>query len=323
MGGCICKKNESSGAYVKSDKVRRSNLQIFQTLLFVFLFNLTSEFFIFLIVKQIYLQSKTMKLEEMRLRSREIEQWKPYKKLSPQLKQQIKQYQKYKWQESRGVDVENLLKNFPKEMIKNIKRELCLELLKKVKQFSNLGKRMLNDLCYHAKPVLFIENSYMRKEGDQIDEMLFIVQGNLMTYSSSSKDTSRLEDGDFCGEELLQEWLYCQYQQSISLPLPTSDTNIKALSKVEAFALPADDLKNVYDWAARQLQLAFRKRKHHNHNQKKRYHHHHLHIKIDGGGGGGGGFNISASVNTSMYASSPDDAVPVGSPQLAIHEEDK
>lgn len=196
---------------------------------------------------QIYLQSKTIKSEELRLRTREIEQWKPFKKLSNNLRKEIKQYQRYKWQESRGVEVENLLKNFPREMIMNIKRELCLELLKKVKHFSRWEKRMLHELCFYAKPVLFIKRSYVRKEGDPINEMLFIVQGKLRTYSSSGSDrTGCLKDGDFCGEELLEEWLY-HHPSSLHLPLllPTSTRNIQALTNVEAFSLLADDLLRV------------------------------------------------------------------------------
>ncbi|XVF10035.1 hypothetical protein REPUB_Repub07fG0149100 [Reevesia pubescens] len=228
---------------------------------------------------QIYLQSKTMKLEELRLRTREIEQWKPFKTLPPQLQKEIKQYQRYRWQESRGVDVENLLKNFPKEMIKNIKRELCLELLRKVKQFSYQRERVLNELCYYAKPVFFIERSHISQEGDPIDEMLFIVQGKLRTYSSCNKKNAYLKDGDFCGEELL-EWVEFRYHQSLHLPI--SNRNIQALTKVEAFSLLADDIKSVYNWAARQILFAYRRRK-----QRRPCR---LHIEIAVGGD-----NISAS----------------------------
>ncbi|XP_022714568.1 cyclic nucleotide-gated ion channel 1-like [Durio zibethinus] len=286
----------------------------------------------FLFVKQIYLQSKTLKLEELRLRNREIEQWKSFKKLPYKLQRQIKQYQRYKWQESRGVDVENLLKNFPKEIIMNIKSELFLKRLTKsfnygkVKRFNFLGDRALNELCYYAKPVLFIKRSYITKEGDPIDKMLFIVQGKLRTYSSSNKtsesdDTAYLQDGDFCGEELLEEWHPFQ-----SRHFPISKRNIQALTKVEAFSLSADDWKNLCIWEVRKLQF-FRR----NHRRRREYDHL-LDIKIAGGVD-----NISASGNTSIDASSPDNSaletmqlinsrLSAGSPRpepLAIREEEE
>lgn len=87
------------------------------------------------LVKQIYLQSKTIRSEEMRLKVREIEQRMPFQKLSGNLQQQIKKYQQYVWRETKGVDVENLISNLPRDLRRNIKRELCLDLLKKVSSF--------------------------------------------------------------------------------------------------------------------------------------------------------------------------------------------
>lgn len=64
-------------------------------------------------MRQIYLQSKTMRSEEMRLKLREIEQWMPYQKLSKDLQQQVKKHQGHVWRETRGVDVENFLNTLP------------------------------------------------------------------------------------------------------------------------------------------------------------------------------------------------------------------
>lgn len=72
----------------------------------------------------------------MRLKAQEIEQWTPFRKLSGKLQQQVKKYQRYVWREIKGVDVENLLNNLPKDLRRNIMRELCLDLLKKVSSLS-------------------------------------------------------------------------------------------------------------------------------------------------------------------------------------------
>lgn len=79
--------------------------------------------------KQIYLQSKTIRSEEMRLKGQEIEQWMGFRKLSRDLQQKLRNYRQYVWRETKGVDVENLLNNLPNDLKRNIKSELGLELL--------------------------------------------------------------------------------------------------------------------------------------------------------------------------------------------------
>lgn len=84
----------------------------------------------------------------MRLKGREIEQWTPFQKLSENLQQQVKKYQRYIWRETNGVDVENLLNNLPRDLRRNIKRELCLELLRKVSSFLSLAFMPIFSLMY-------------------------------------------------------------------------------------------------------------------------------------------------------------------------------
>ncbi|XLU32292.1 hypothetical protein S245_068358 [Arachis hypogaea] len=52
--------------------------------------------------------------------------------LPDSLRQQIRQYEQYKWQETRGVDEDNLICNLPKDLRRDIKRHLCLALLMRV-----------------------------------------------------------------------------------------------------------------------------------------------------------------------------------------------
>lgn len=84
---------------------------------------------------QIYLQSRTAKAEEMRLKGKEIEQWKGFRKLSDNLQQKVRKYRQYVWRETRGVDVENLIRNLPRDLRSRVKSELSLDLLKKVSVF--------------------------------------------------------------------------------------------------------------------------------------------------------------------------------------------
>lgn len=83
-----------------------------------------------------YLQSVTIKSEKVRLKEREIEQWMSSRQLSEKFQMEFKKYQPYKWQEIPRIDVASNLLNLPKDLKRNIKRELCLEQIKKVSSFS-------------------------------------------------------------------------------------------------------------------------------------------------------------------------------------------
>lgn len=81
---------------------------------------------------QTYLLSTHLRREEMRVKSRDTDQWMSYRLLPENLKERIRRYEQYRWQETRGVDEEDLLMNLPKDLRRDIKRHLCLSLLMRV-----------------------------------------------------------------------------------------------------------------------------------------------------------------------------------------------
>lgn len=195
---------------------------------------------------QTYLQSTTLRLEEMRVKRRDAEQWMSHRLLPDGLKERIRRYEQYKWQETRGVDEEHLVRNLPKDLRRDIKRHLCLDLLQRVPMFEKMDDRLLDAMCDRLKPVLYTEGSYIVREGDPVDEMLLIMRGKLLTVTTNGGRTGffnseELKAGDFCGEELLT-WALDPHSSS---NLPISTRTVQALSEVEAFALVAADLKFV------------------------------------------------------------------------------
>ncbi|TYJ38507.1 hypothetical protein E1A91_A05G447900v1 [Gossypium mustelinum] len=195
---------------------------------------------------QTYLQSTTTRLEEMRVKRRDAEQWMSHRLLPENLRERIRRYEQYRWQETRGVDEENLLRNLPKDLRRDIKRHLCLALLMRVPMFEKMDEQLLDAMCDRLKPVLYTEESYIVREGDPVDEMLFIMRGKLLTVTTNGGRTGffnseYLGAGDFCGEELLT-WALDPHSSS---NLPISTRTVRALTEVEAFALMADDLKFV------------------------------------------------------------------------------
>ncbi|XP_024961022.1 probable cyclic nucleotide-gated ion channel 5 isoform X3 [Cynara cardunculus var. scolymus] len=212
---------------------------------------------------QTYLQSLTIRLEEMRVKRRDSEQWMHHRLLPQDLRERVRRYDQYKWLETRGVDEENLVQNLPKDLRRDIKRHLCLGLVKRVPLFENMDERLLDAICERLKPCLYTNNTYIVREGDPVDEMLFIIRGRL---ESATTDGGRsgffnsgfLKEGDFCGEELLT-WAL---DPKSGANLPSSTRTVKALREVEAFALPADELKFVAGQFrrlhSRQVQHTFR-----------------------------------------------------------------
>ncbi|BAT17093.1 putative cyclic nucleotide-gated ion channel 7 isoform X2 [Oryza sativa Japonica Group] len=212
---------------------------------------------------QTYLQSMTLRLEEMRLRRRDSEQWMRHRVLPVDLQERVWRHDQYRWLETRGVDEDSLVRSLPKDLRRDVKRHLCLRLVRRVPLFANMDERLLDAICERLKPSLCTEATYILREGDPVDEMLFIIRGRL---ESSTTDGGRmgffnrglLKEGDFCGEELLT-WAL---DPKAAANLPLSTRTVKAISEVEAFALHADELKFVAGQFRRlhskQLQQTFR-----------------------------------------------------------------
>ncbi|XP_058755297.1 probable cyclic nucleotide-gated ion channel 5 [Vicia villosa] len=212
---------------------------------------------------QTYLQSLTIRLEEMRVKRRDSEQWMHHRLLPQELRERVRRYDQYKWLATRGVDEENLVQSLPKDLQRDIKRHLCLALVRRVPLFESMDERLLDAICERLKPSLFTESTYIVREGDPVDEMLFIIRGRLESVTTDGGrsgffNRSFLKEADFCGEELLT-WALDPKSGS---NLPSSTRTVKALMEVEAFALTAEELKFVASQFrrlhSRQVQHTFR-----------------------------------------------------------------
>lgn len=129
--------------------------------------------------------------------------------------------------------------------------------------FENMDERLLDAICERLKPSLYTEETFIVREGDPVDEMLFIIRGSLESMTTDGGrsgffNQSLLKDGDFCGEELLT-WALDPKSGS---NLPSSTRTVRAVTEVEAFALIAEELKFVASQFrrlhSRQVQHTFR-----------------------------------------------------------------
>lgn len=80
----------------------------------------------------------TIRLEEMRIKRRDSEQWMHHRLLPQDLRERVRRYNQYKWLETRGVDEENVVQSLPKDLRRDIKRHLCLNLVRRVSKSSHL-----------------------------------------------------------------------------------------------------------------------------------------------------------------------------------------
>lgn len=122
---------------------------------------------------------------------------------------------------------------------------------------------MLDAICERLKPSLYTESTYIVREGDPVNEMLFIIRGRLESVTTDGGrsgffNRGLLKEGDFCGEELLT-WAL---DPKSAANLPSSTRTVKAINEVEAFALEAEELKFVASQFrhihSRQVQHTFR-----------------------------------------------------------------
>ncbi|GJX43369.1 cyclic nucleotide-gated ion channel 1 [Tanacetum coccineum] len=153
----------------------------------------------------------------MRVKRRDAEQWMSHRLLPDPLKERIRRHEQYKWQETRGVDEDSLIRNLPQKRHKAPslsatakKGQFC-----SVPMFEKMDDQLMDAMCDRLKPVLYTEHSYIVREGDPVDEMLRFL------------------------------WRRASYTGLGSSNLPISTRTVEALEEVEAFALTADDLKFV------------------------------------------------------------------------------
>lgn len=81
---------------------------------------------------QVFLRSIVSKKEQMQLRNRDIEWWMTRRQLPPDVCQRVRRYERYRWAALRGVEESDLVNDLPDAIRRDIKRHLCLQLVRSV-----------------------------------------------------------------------------------------------------------------------------------------------------------------------------------------------
>lgn len=199
---------------------------------------------------QNFLQSLGRRRLEMQLRRRDVELWMDRRRLPAFVRRRVRESERFKWAANRGVNEEQLLEDLPEDLQREIRRHLCLDLVKKVRIFTVMDDQVLDAICERLRQRLYIDGSEILRIDYPIDKMIFIVRGNL---ESTGKDSGsvNLSGGDICGEELLTWCLEHTPLQKQSKKFrrtgqrAISSRTVRCTSSVEAFCLQAADLEEV------------------------------------------------------------------------------
>ncbi|KAL0540666.1 hypothetical protein IC582_020676 [Cucumis melo] len=231
---------------------------------------------------QVLLHAVMARRRKMQLRCRDLEWWMRRRQLPSRLKHRVRHYEHQRWAAMGGEDEMELINDLPEGLRRDIKRHLCVDLIRKVPLFQNLEELILDNICDRVKPLVFSKDEKIIREGDPVPRMLFIVCGRVKRSQSLSKGmtaTSFIEPGGFLGDELLSWCLRRPFLER----LPASSATFVCIEPTEAFALKADHLKYITDhfrykfanerlkrtarfyssnwrtWAAVNIQLAWRR----------------------------------------------------------------
>ncbi|KRY02261.1 Cyclic nucleotide-gated ion channel 2, partial [Trichinella patagoniensis] len=99
-----------------------------------------------------------------------------------------------------------MIQDLPEGLRRDIKRWICLDLIKQVPIFHNLDDLILDNICDRVQPLVFSKNEKVIREGDPVQRMVFIVKGTLQSSQQLSRGmvaTCTLGPGGLFGDELL------------------------------------------------------------------------------------------------------------------------
>ncbi|GMN44233.1 hypothetical protein TIFTF001_013432 [Ficus carica] len=125
-------------------------------------------------------------------KEQQAELWMENSKIPDDMRSKITQYVRLRMREGKDVDVRSLLSVIPSKLGLSVKKHLCFPILKKVPMLENMDEKVYNTIYSYLKPVVYQENSFIIRKGEPLDLMLFITQGVVWSFGSSSSPMERL-----------------------------------------------------------------------------------------------------------------------------------
>ncbi|KAM6582042.1 hypothetical protein CsatB_009044 [Cannabis sativa] len=211
---------------------------------------------------QVFLHTVMENKKKMQLQYRDLEWWMKRRQIPSHLRGRVRHFQRQSWAAMGGQDEMELIKHFPDGLRRDIRRFLCIDIVKKVPLFHLLDDLILDNICDRLRPLIYSKGEKIVREGDPIKRMSFIVRGRVKRSQRLSKGflaTSTLECGGFLGDELLS-WCLCRPFRD---RLPASSATFTCVDMIESFVIDAEDLRYVinhfrYKFASERLKRTAR-----------------------------------------------------------------
>ncbi|KAE8735837.1 Cyclic nucleotide-gated ion channel 2 [Hibiscus syriacus] len=193
---------------------------------------------------EVFLHVVMANRKKLQLRHRDVEWWMRRRQLPSGLRQRVRHFESKAWVTRGGEEEMKWIEELPDGLRRDIKRYLCLDLIKKVPLFQSLDDLILDNICDRVKPLVYSKDEKIIREGDPVLRMVFIVTGRVTRSQCLSKGkiaTSILEPGGFLGDEL---FLWCLRRPFVDR-LPASSATFICREYTETFGLDADDLRYI------------------------------------------------------------------------------
>ncbi|KAF7110935.1 hypothetical protein CFC21_110997 [Triticum aestivum] len=193
---------------------------------------------------QVFLHAVLARKRKMQLRFRDMEWWMRRRQLPSRLRQRVRKYERERWAAITGDEEMEMIKDLPEGLRRDIKRYLCLELVKQVPLFHGMDELILDNICDRLRPLVFCGGEKVIREGDPVQRMVFILQGRLRSTQPLTKGVVAecvLGAGSFLGDELLS---WCLRRPFVDR-LPASSATFECVEAAQAFCLDAPDLRYI------------------------------------------------------------------------------
>ncbi|KAK4751277.1 hypothetical protein SAY87_004759 [Trapa incisa] len=116
---------------------------------------------------QVFLHAVMVKKKKMQLRFRDIEWWMKRRQLPSQLRQRVYHFEHQRWAALGGEEEMEVIKDLPDGLRRDIKRYLCLDLIRKVPLFHDLDDIILDNICDRVQPLLYSKDEKGGRSGAQ------------------------------------------------------------------------------------------------------------------------------------------------------------
>ncbi|XP_076959814.1 cyclic nucleotide-gated ion channel 2-like [Bidens hawaiensis] len=193
---------------------------------------------------QLFLYAIAGRTTKMQMKLTDMEWWMKHRQLPSSLRKRVRHFENQRWSFMGGQDDMEMVSDLPEGLRRDIKRHLCLDLIKKAPLFKYMDDVILDNICDRVTYYVYSKGEKIIREGDPVQRMMFVVHGRVKRTQWLSRGivaTSTLEPGSFFGDELLSWCLRIPFMDRY----PAATATFTCVRGTECFALDAKHLRYI------------------------------------------------------------------------------